>query len=215
MRKRRKRFRIFLKAIDGFGSSLCILDDLLNREKLRMVRIDGTSLYVRTNTPDLNVAISSLYKREYDHIRARSPETIIDAGANIGTSAIFFARKFPHARVIAVEPEKGNFDILLKNTSSYDNIVAVNAAIWGETGRRNIHNRFTGHWGYTVSDTNNSTESTGQDIDCITIPSLMEKFDIKTIDILKMDIEGGEKSVLENSSDWIDSVEIITAELHD
>ncbi len=43
----------------------------------------------------------------------------------------------------------------------------------------------------------------------------MEKYSIDKIDLLKMDIEGGEKNVLENSSDWIDSVDIITVELHD
>jgi hypothetical protein len=56
---------------------------------------------------------------------------------------------------------------------------------------------------------------TGQQVCCITIGSLLDKYDLDTIDILKMDIEGSEKNVLENSEDWIDKVKIITAELHD
>jgi hypothetical protein len=45
--------------------------------------------------------------------------------------------------------------------------------------------------------------------------SLMKDNDIDSIDLLKMDIEGGEKNVLENSSDWIDSVRAMAVELHD
>jgi FkbM family methyltransferase len=38
---------------------------------------------------------------------------------------------------------------------------------------------------------------------------------IESIDLLKMDIEGGEKDVLEKSLGWIDSVDTMTVELHD
>ena len=214
-KRKLKRFLKYHKAIEGFGSYLCILDELLKREMVRMICIGGNNIYVRTNTPDLDVAISGLFKKEYDHIRSINPKAIIDAGAHIGTSAIFFAEKYPNARIIAVEPEESNFDLLLKNTSSFMNIVAIKAAIWGVSDKRTIQNRFTGNWGYTVSDTHNKTESTGQEINCITIRSLMEKNNIESIDLLKMDIVGGEKNVFENSSDWIDSVDIMTVELHD
>jgi FkbM family methyltransferase len=215
MIRKLKRLLRYYKAIEGLGSCLCILDKFLKRKMVRMIRIEGTNIYVRTNTSDLDVAISSLCKKEYDHIRSINPKIIIDAGANIGTSAIFFAKKYPNARIIAVEPEESNFDLLLKNTGSFKNIVALKAAIWGVADKRTIHNRFTGHWGYTVADTHNKKESTGQEINCITIKSLMEEYSIDTIDLLKMDIQGGEKNVLENSSEWINSVEIMTVELHD
>ena len=210
-----KKFLIYHKTIEGFGSYLCILDELLKRKLVRMIRLDGTNIYIRTNTPDLIVAISTLFEKEYNYIHSINPKTIIDAGGNIGTSAIFFAKKYPNALIITVEPEESNFDLLLKNTSNFKNIVAIKAAIWGVNDKRTIQNRFTGNWGYTISDTHNKTESTGQKINCITIRSLIEEYNIDTIDILKMDIEGGEKNVLENSSDWIDSVDIMTVELHD
>jgi FkbM family methyltransferase len=167
------------------------------------------------NTPDLKLAISSLVKKEFDHIRSTSPKFIIDAGANIGTSAVFFAKKYPAAKIIAVEPEDGNFKLLLKNTSSFQNITVIKAAIWGSVEKRTVQNRFTGHWGYTVADTHNKIESTGQDINCITIDSIMKDFNIEKIDLLKMDIEGCEKDVFENSSGWINSVSVITVELHE
>lgn len=210
-----KRFSKYRKAIDGSDSYLCILNELLGREVVKRVFIKGVGVFIRTNTPDLDVAISSLFEKEYGHIRVSDPQVIIDAGANIGTSAVFFARKYPNAKIIAIEPEESNFNLLLENIKDYSNIIAIKAAIWGTPDKRNIQNRFTGHWGYTVSETFNKTESTGQEIDCITMDLLMAEYGIESIDLLKMDIEGGEKDVLEKSGSWVDSVKVITVELHD
>ena len=214
IRKIKKRLR-YLREIDGYAGYLCILDEILGRELVRPINIKGYQLHVRTNTPDLNVAISCLYENEYNHIRLSAPKTIVDAGANIGTSSIFFAIKYPGARVFAIEPEAGNFELLKKNTKNYDNIVPIRAAIWGENCTRTIQNRFTGHWGYTVSETKNKIKSTGQEINCVTMNSLRTEYGIDSIDLLKMDIEGGEKVVLENAQSWIDCVDTITVELHE
>ncbi|KPJ77831.1 MAG: hypothetical protein AMJ54_06595 [Deltaproteobacteria bacterium SG8_13] len=203
------------KAIQGFASFLCLLDRLLRRERVRRIQLGGTDIYIRTNTSDLIAALSCLHHKEYDAIRCSAPRVIIDAGAYIGASAVFFADKYPDARIVAVEPEESNFELLCKNTEKYSNIVAVKAAIWGAVETRAIHRRTTGCWGFAITETPNTTESTGQQIDCITINSLMDKYGIEKIDLLKMDIEGGEKNVLENASEWIDAVDILTVELHD
>lgn len=44
---------------------------------------------------------------------------------------------------------------------------------------------------------------------------ILERFGISSIDILKLDIEGGEKKVLEDSHNWVDKVRVFVAELHD
>lgn len=199
----------------GLGTYLCLFDELFGRVRVRPVTINGHQIYIRTNTSDLYVVYSCFYHREYDYLSLSDPEIIIDAGANIGASSIFFARKYPNARIFAIEPETSNFELLKQNIQNYHNIIPIKAAIWGETGTRTIQNRFTGHWGFTVSETTNKTELIGQEINCITIHSLMKEYGFTSIDLLKMDIEGGEKDVLENSQDWMDSVKIITVELHD
>ena len=218
MKKRnRKLKRIFQypKIIDGLTAYLCFFDEIFGRERVRSIKIKDHKIDIRTNSHDLNVAISSLYDEEYDHLNLSDPRVIIDAGANVGTSSIFFARKYPGARIFAVEPETSNFDLLCKNTLNYNNIVPIKAAIWRKNGTRTIQNRLTGHHGYTVSETPNRTQSTGQEVTCITIRSLIEQQGIEFIDLLKMDIEGSEKCVLENSQGWIDCVKVMTVELHD
>lgn len=117
--------------------------------------------------------------------------------------------------VYAIEPEQGNFALLVCNTSHLNNVVPVRAALWGNDETREIHNRLTGHWGYTIAETNNCTEPTGQETTCIALATLIEQYGIREIDLLKMDIEGGEKAVFESSRCWIDKVRIITVELHD
>lgn len=210
-----KIFPKWNQCLGGKDLSLCLLDIFMNREVIRKVSISGTSLYIRTNTPDLEVAISCLLEKEYDNIRVSHPKYIIDAGANIGASAVFFSQKYPQAEIIAIEPEGSNFDMLVENTSSLKNVKLVKAALWGTSQKKEIRNRFTGHWGYTVSNTEDRSEITGQEIECITIDALMKKYGINKIDFLKMDIEGGEKDVFEHSLGWIENVEVLVVELHD
>ena len=208
-------FLRYLRTIDGYTAYLCILDEVLGRESVRPITINGYQVYVRTNTSDLSVALSSFSDKEYDHIKLSSPETIVDAGANIGTSSIFFAFKYPAARIFAIEPESSNFELLKMNTRSYSNIVPIQAAIWSEDCTRTLQDRFTGPWGYTVSETISEIGPTGQKIKCVTVNSLMREYGIKRIDLFKMDIEGGEKDVLEHSQDWINCVDTLTVELHE
>ncbi|QKT03354.1 FkbM family methyltransferase [Ectothiorhodospiraceae bacterium 2226] len=65
---------------------------------------------------------------------------ILDTGANIGTSALYFAQRYPRAR-LAVEPEDGNFALLETNTRHLPNVTALKAAVWGSTEKRVIKNR--------------------------------------------------------------------------
>ena len=58
------------------------------------------------------------------------PRVIIDAGANIGISTIYFANRFPNAKVIAIEPEESNFELLKINCENYPNVKLVRAAVW-------------------------------------------------------------------------------------
>ena len=192
-----------------------LISELLKRESLMLVEIAGEKIYIRTIRSELKLAVNCLLYEEFGGIESNSPSIIIDAGANIGASTVYFAKRYPEARIIAIEPEQENYEILVKNTSRHQNIVTIKAALWYEKDTRTIRHRFTGPWGYTVSTTDYAAESTGQEVDCITIPSIMNDYHIEYIDILKMDIEGGEKSVFEYADDWIDKVAIVTVELHD
>jgi FkbM family methyltransferase len=139
------------------------------------------------------------------------PHVIIDAGANIGMSAIFYARRFPQARIIAIEAEQSNYALMCSNIRRYANILPVHGALWGADGSISIGTDMlpgaSGHWGYTVSPE-------AGPIRAYTIPSLMRTFQLDHIDLLKIDIEGAEQEVFE-TCDWQDHVDSFIIELHD
>ena len=71
---------------------------------------------------------------EYAWEFAESPQVIVDAGAYTGLSTAFFALRYPAAKIIAIEPDEANFELLLRNTAAFANVQAVRAALWVESG---------------------------------------------------------------------------------
>lgn len=200
----------------GLRESLCfILQELLKNEKLKKINVGGEPLLVRTNSPDLKVAIRTLFRSEFDEIELKNAHFILDAGAYIGTSAIYFSKKYPNAKIIALEPEAENFNLLVQNTKSINNIIPLKAALWSRSEIKELKDRNTGQWGYTISDTFDETHLLNQKVNCISIDAILKEYKINVIDLLKMDVEGSEKEILENSSGWIDKVNVISVELHD
>lgn len=97
------------------------------------VTIDGIThpIYLRLRTTDTSLFASIIVNSEYDWKFLNPPRVIFDAGANIGLASIFYANKCPEAKIIAIEPESANFEMLKKNTASYPNIFAIQGALWG------------------------------------------------------------------------------------
>jgi FkbM family methyltransferase len=154
-------------------------------------------------------------KAQYESKLPQSPQLIVDAGANIGLSAIFFANRYPEAKIIAVEPDSSNYEMLRKNIALYSNIVAVRAALWNENKDVDLIDPGVGQTAYQTHDRSAVPSLPVQVVPGITLDQLMSDFDIRFIDLLKIDIEGSEKEVFERSSSWISSVGIIAIEIHD
>ena len=90
-------------------------------------------LHYRPGSSDEGVIRQIFANREYDLARLRRHEEIgrffrdqftqgrrpliIDAGANIGASAAYFALTYPTAIIAAIEPDLGNFELLRRNVS--------------------------------------------------------------------------------------------------
>jgi len=147
------------------------------------------------------------------------PETIVDAGANIGLTSILYATRYPRARILAIEPECSNFEMLRKNTESYSNITAVHAALWKEDCHLQIVDPggdLWGFWGFRMEQRNELQELHHRGFARgVTLAHLMDEYSIDYIDLLKIDIEGAEKEVFESSASWIERVGAIVVELHD
>jgi FkbM family methyltransferase len=175
-------------------------------------------LWLRVPSSDVPTYKKVFIDREYDFSTEYEPSVIVDAGANVGFASIYFANRFPNARIIAIEPETDNFHLLLKNVKSYPNVVAVHAALWHETGEINLIDPGLGQWGFmTESSENGDVQShyLRHLVPAVTVEDLLEKFGIEQIDVFKIDIEGAEKEVFRDTSTWIDKVNSLIVELHE
>jgi FkbM family methyltransferase len=201
-------------AITFFGLTL-----LRSRRHIQ-VQVSSTNVTVRPCTPDVSVA-KACFSGEFDNaIKAAKPLQygfIIDAGGYIGTAAIMFAKAFPDAKIVTLEPSLDNFEILRANVAPYHNIVAINKALGRSNGTTLLINRGTGEWGFsTVQDPADcASPRTLHSVAVTTIPALMKEFGAIGIDILKLDIEGAEYDLLKEPPSWLSSTRVIMAETHD
>ncbi len=171
------------------------------------------TIFLRHDTSDVKTFDKIFLDEEYDISLDHPPKFIIDAGANIGAASIYFAHKYPKAKIISIEPEKSNFHMLLKNTTPYKNIFCLQKALWHTNEPLTIKNRDVNKESFEIGQKNQDCE---QDIiQSTTVNDLIREFDLPAIDILKIDIEGAEKEVFSNNVAWIEKVGLIFVELHD
>lgn len=189
--------------------------DLRGNKSVQEVHIGGERIFLRTATTDFKVADGILRNGDYRHAETSEPKVIVDVGANIGAVTLLYARKYPTAKIYAIEPEAGNFEMLKMNVGVRAGIVPIRQAIWSRHMTREIQNRRTGAWGYTLADLPADVQGMGQTVECVTMDEFMTQQGIGRIDILKMDIEGGEKEIFEHPEGWLDRVDMLAVELHD
>jgi FkbM family methyltransferase len=192
---------------------------LLNLRVPMTVKIYGVRVIIRAATPDLQVALSCL-GGEFDQLCATIPtlrhRLVIDAGGYIGTAAIAFARRYPTATIVTLEPNTANYEVLIKNTASWPNIVAKRAALTPEAGSAILNDRGTGNWGFTlIQKAADCATSPIERVPCITVDQLLKEIGVDGIDIFKIDIEGGEHAPLSSNNGWIGKTTGICIELHD
>jgi FkbM family methyltransferase len=150
------------------------------------------------------------------HFSTENTVNIIDAGANIGLTSVYFSHFFTKAKFICIEPDDSNFDSLgfNLNANRIANVEKIKGGIWSKNANLRLVSDFRdkNDWSFRVVETE---EKSG--LEAFSIPHLMEKYGMETIDILKIDIEGSEKEIFGAASDisFLDSVKCIAIEIHD
>jgi len=188
---------------------------LMVRQKETKIQLHNLPfpITLRPGTSDVPLLYHIFVEEEYDIKPKREPSFIIDAGANVGFTAIYFANKFPKAKIIAIEPEESNFTLLSKNTEAYSNIRCIKAGIWNSSTRLRISNlKKDSKWGFQVEET---VEEGPETCAGISINELLLEEGKKEIDIAKIDIEGSEKELFEKNIQWLSNTNLMVIEFHE
>ena len=171
-------------------------------------------IHLRGRTSDAHVFRKVFISEEY-HVAGQHPRLIVDAGANIGISAVYFAALYPDATVVCLEPETANIQQFRRNTAAYSNIRLVPGALWSRNSRLSITNPRADSVSFVVAEC--STNETCQDpVDGYGLQELLATLGHDRIDILKVDIEGSEAVVFGGDpAGWLSKVGVLLIELHE
>src|SRR5215204_1252324 len=104
-----KKHLSFTEAVSFYFKMKTGIWDNFNLKKLKY------SFSIRNNPFDFATLEEVILKEGYNLSINFEPLTIIDGGANIGLTAVFFANKYPKSEIVAIEPEEENFEMLRKN----------------------------------------------------------------------------------------------------
>jgi FkbM family methyltransferase len=168
---------------------------------------------MRKNTSDKKVFWQIFVEKELELDFKIEPKLIIDGGAYIGASTLWFAKKFPSAKIIAVEPEDSNFQLLQRNTAGLPNVKLIKAGLWNKNTDLKIKDIGLGKWGFVVTE---AASDDNEKIKAVTIDKILADSGQAEIDILKLDIEGSEKEMFaEGYENWLSKTKVMIIELHE
>ena len=162
------------------------------------------------DAPSIVPMYREIFVNEIYRFRATTDSPrIIDGGANIGLSVLYFKRLYPASSVLAFEPDIRLWGLLQKNINTFGvtDVEAVNAAIWSE----NSHLSFYVEGSDSGSLVNSARQSRAvQKVRGQRLRDLLERH----VDFLKLDIEGAETRVLEDCRTELKNVENVFVEYH-
>jgi len=183
------------------GSRYAILKTLVALALLKRTRKNAKDVTVKMNgfiihAPDY-CTLSLLIKEKFVHNEYFFPSetdrpVIIDAGAHIGISLIYFRSLYPAATVHCFEPSSDMFRYLEKNmmANKMENVILHRKAVARNEGVAKLAIPGNGaNINYRLTD-----DEASEDVQTIRLSAYMQN--LPQIDLLKMDIEGAEREVL-------------------
>jgi FkbM family methyltransferase len=184
----------------------------LGRETPVSLRVDGTTLdlFLRPRSSDPIVVTETFVGRYHlPPIPFARVRTILDLGANIGLTMAHLAVLCPNARVIGVELDQQNIELARRNLARWgDRCTLIAGAVWIRDERL----------GYRLAEGEECGAALaaegGLDVQGLTLDTLLTSIGWEAVDYVKMDIEGAERAVLKQNTDWAGRVLSIKVETH-
>ena len=209
----------FRRLIRGEEAFIIITPPFLRRQIIlsRVNKLRIHSLVARDNI-DIRTLYDIFLEQPYSQkkfIRSdliRNKWVIFDFGANVGYSSLFFMLTIPNSTVIALEPDVKNFQLAKWNTRDCKSrIYILHGAIGPRPGVVNITNESAESDAYRVSI---SDSENGVRMYSPNELAKLHKFD-DARKMYKIDIEGFEKELFSENTEWFSESDVVIIEPHD
>jgi FkbM family methyltransferase len=180
----------------------------LSRYEATTTRFQGNLIHIVDALTYL-VGVDEIFNKRVYEFRAKTSEPIIiDCGANIGLSVLYFKQLYPRGRIIAFEADPTVHEALRKNMQSFGvtGVTVVNKAVWNSETRL----KFLCEGADSGRIARHTDEGRLVEVETVRLkPYLQQK-----IDFLKIDIEGAETEVLKDCRDDLWRVDLLFVEYH-
>ena len=187
---------------------------------------NGIKFLFRARTLDRTVLKDVWTKGVYEKkgFEINETDTVVDIGGHIGAFSVFAANQARKGKVLAFEPFKENYDLLVSNINlnGFKNVIVENKGIGKEDGSSRFYLRpkklekgeiaynTGGHSFHLIKESD-----TYMDVPTLSFDSMVDEFKLDKIDFLKMDCEGAEFEIIYNASEEsLAKVSKITMECH-
>jgi FkbM family methyltransferase len=132
----------------------------------------------------------------YDFEPARPDPLIVDGGANLGMSVLFFRMRFPQAQIVAVEPHPEAFRLMEENTRGLgDGIERIRAALTEDGAPATLIAPPSDGASLMSSVDATLVDGAGIAVEGLRLSDLIARQE-REIDYLKLDVEGAEYGVV-------------------
>lgn len=188
---RHSRHKLRQALLEGYLFSLYCRKRFSRSPQPYRERIHGYSLQV-TDSDNFYIQYKDEFIRHIYHFKPMRPDPlIIDGGSNIGMSILYFKHTYPLARITGFEPDPMIFKLLQENVSSnqLQNITLINAGLSATRGQRT----------FIPDDSSGGHIGNGEKSISVRMEQLSDYL-TEPVDFLKLNIEGEEFSVLQESA---------------
>jgi FkbM family methyltransferase len=185
--------------------------------ELRMGRLAGRPIRVREGTADVDT-VWDVFVHGYHlppaKVQRRGMHLVWDLGANIGLTMADMALRWPESRVVGVELDADNAALARRNFEPWDDRAElIEAAVWPEDGETWYHRWPGATSAYHVHEPTPAEKPQGPVVPTLSLNTLLERTG-GPVAFVKMDIEGAERDVLTQNTEWAAQVGCIKVEVH-
>jgi FkbM family methyltransferase len=201
-----KKIRIIFTTIK---SPWKIVGDKLGLQKEILYQtVSGSRFYGRPKSTDINEAVVVFSGAEYPpallNIQNLDKPIVVDCGGNIGTFSLYIKELNPTAKIYIFEPLPENLAILQRNLdlNEIHDAVVIPKALSSDGVEKSFYmekDKFDG--GSMVDQKLGSSSVKISTVKSMTFDDFLLQHVLSRIDLMKMDIEGGEYEIIHANRD--------------